>query len=326
MPEFSTGFTEDFHGNELHQFANHPWNVLRMRWRCAAHDRRVIWFKPSRSAASLVVSSLSPVFFVLVGIALCLLYCNLLLAALLLARCDTRTQDQTRSLGYKRSESGVHFLVKERKAERLLMDWANTETIYPLAATMTPAPWPEAVRQSVKKTDDAIRRLIAHYPEVFQSLPPEPPLPQGAPTTIPTSHWGAIAHVQHFLRLAWNASDLRSREWFLYKARDEWRSYTVFLPLFDARARKGGEIARYSEEELRLRNSPPELDSFERALYHFHRMAVRAKRCLNPECPAPYFFAEKPSYKYCGSKCSAPSQREQKRLWWQNNRGKGKSQ
>lgn len=38
--------------------------------------------------------------------------------------------------------------------------------------------------------------------------------------------------------------------------------------------------------------------------------------CLNPECPARYFFADRRTQKFCSEKCAEYAQREYKRRWW----------
>jgi hypothetical protein len=47
--------------------------------------------------------------------------------------------------------------------------------------------------------------------------------------------------------------------------------------------------------------------------------------CANPDCPNPYFIRKRKSQKYCeAGPCVEQAQREQKRKWWNRNRGKGK--
>ena len=66
----------------------------------------------------------------------------------------------------------------------------------------------------------------------------------------------------------------------------------------------------------------PVVTCLEAALYHLQRLGDRARHCGNPECPAPYFIAQKKGQKYCSPECAAPSQRESKRKWWNANRTK----
>jgi hypothetical protein len=49
--------------------------------------------------------------------------------------------------------------------------------------------------------------------------------------------------------------------------------------------------------------------------------------CANPDCLTPYFVKKRKTQKYCESgPCVDQAQREQKRLWWERNRGKGAKQ
>jgi hypothetical protein len=41
-----------------------------------------------------------------------------------------------------------------------------------------------------------------------------------------------------------------------------------------------------------------------------------ARKCLNPECPSPFFFARRRKQKYCSEVCAMPAQRDSKRRWW----------
>jgi hypothetical protein len=46
--------------------------------------------------------------------------------------------------------------------------------------------------------------------------------------------------------------------------------------------------------------------------------------CANPDCHSPYFIRKRRTQKYCTSgPCTEQAQREQKRLWWERNHGKG---
>ena len=60
----------------------------------------------------------------------------------------------------------------------------------------------------------------------------------------------------------------------------------------------------------------PPISPFERALRYLLKEAGRLRYCPNPECPAPYFFANRRSQKFCSEACAKPSQREYKRRWW----------
>ena len=53
------------------------------------------------------------------------------------------------------------------------------------------------------------------------------------------------------------------------------------------------------------------------------KMAV----CANPDCPQPYFFKGRVTQRYCDRPaCIVYAQREHKRKWWKDNRGKNSKQ
>jgi len=218
-----------------------------------------------------------------------------------------------------------HFLVGRQRADRLLIDWANAQTDYP---TTEARPFSKAAKDYISRTDADIMRLIRRYPELFSGLPSAEPPPQEAESKVPSSHWEIIARVQQFLRLAWDAPDLRHRDWYIFKARERFHELAVFLPMWESRVLASNAKSPLDEltaAEFETRINPPAMTPFEQVMYRFHRIAGDARHCKNPECPAPYFFGKK-GQKYCSSKCSAPAQREQKRRWWQENRSKGGDQ
>jgi len=222
-----------------------------------------------------------------------------------------------------------HFLgetLSPLRMESFLVELANTMTALDGLGRMTAS----------------VSRLIAQYPEMFASLrrpKPEPDAPRvriralkpmflaGPESKISTGEWSVVENIQTFLRLAWDATDLRRREWAIFEARRFYREATVIVPIQIAMSKaeaegNGEEWRRLAFELNAARDTAPALTPFERVAYHFHRIAERARRCANSECPAPYFFAVKKGQKYCSSKCSAPSQRDQKRRWWRENRAK----
>lgn len=176
-----------------------------------------------------------------------------------------------------------------RQMERVLVDLANALT-----------------------DSDSIKRLLMKQPHLFETL-----------ANKPVEGWLLVSQVQEYLRLAWDASDLRRREWFIFQARRVYDWSTVIHPIEIEMLDSKLEVkVRLSRDLAEARRGVPALTQFERCAYHFHRIAERARRCGNPECPAPYFFAVKKGQKYCSEKCAAPSQRDQKRRWWRENRAK----
>jgi hypothetical protein len=218
------------------------------------------------------------------------------------------------------------------RAESLLGEWANISTAYPTRRELDSVAhkFSAAEDAAISKFRDASARLIKRYPDIFSSLPYPLEPPPRAKWKIHPINWRILAKIQRLLCLAWDSHGLREREWYIFQARQEHYFSTVYYPLRDARvsaavsagADADQEFVRTTAEEDGVRISPPALTPFEQVIYHFQRIAERASRCGNPECPAPYFFATKKGQKYCSSKCSGPAQREQKRDWWRRNRAK----
>jgi hypothetical protein len=95
---------------------------------------------------------------------------------------------------------------------------------------------------------------------------------------------------------------------------------------FALRSSKGAEFLSLARQYEELRRQPPAWTLFEQVAFHLQEIAKQARRCGNPECTSPYFFAVKKGQKYCSETCAAPSQRAQKLRWWTENRGKGRKQ
>jgi hypothetical protein len=201
---------------------------------------------------------------------------------------------KTKSSNSTVQKRGDHFLggkLTPHRMDSLLTDWANVRTEKP------DEPYTPAMKALIERSDAEIKRLVIHNPDFFGPLQPQP-----------SAHWELVFRVRVFLRLAWDAPDLRQREWFIHEARREYYFQSVLKPIqLDA---TGGLVT-----------SPPPLTPFERLMYHFHRIADSAHHCQNPECPTPYFFGKK-GRKYCSEICAVPSRKEQNRRWWRENRGK----
>jgi hypothetical protein len=212
--------------------------------------------------------------------------------------------------------------MSDKEAEALVTDWVNATTEYPTSAEH---PYSDEVEAAIAKADASIHRLLRKYPGVFKSLPVFPPPGDKAESTVTTDDWGTIAFVQSYLRLAWNAKELRESEWHLFKAREHFHSHTGYVPLFLERVGKAANPKDvleqgYTEEENTLRFSAPDWTPFEQAIYHLQGIATKMRRCGNEDCPAPYFLAKKGSQKYCGPDCSHEAACKQRRDWWRENR------
>jgi hypothetical protein len=189
------------------------------------------------------------------------------------------------------------FLVRamnQRRAESLLVSWVNI---------------PDRESPDVPK---AIDRLVRLYPEVFTWLQPRVAAPE-----VDT----LVLEVRYLLKAAWETSDRRASDWYLYKIRDQYHFGTTILQE-DMAAFERGERKKFTWESWWKEQQPPTQTPFEQAMFHLHRNLDRARRCANPECPAPFFLTRKKGQRYCGSKCSGEAQREQRRRWWRDNRGK----
>lgn len=219
---------------------------------------------------------------------------------------------------------GQDFLarVPPKRAEALLEEWGNVQAEYGKDVLANPSA--AKSKDVISRIDAGVSRLIKRHPEIFGAFVSDPP--PDAESHIRSEDWVLVAHVQRFLRLAWDSPDARHRDWYLFKARDHYNHNRVVMPLWQERMRQAPDLreaieAELTDEEDKARTSPPLLTAFEQVIYYFQRISSRARHCPNPDCPAPYFLAKKKGQKYCSAKCSAPAQREQKRLWWRNNRG-----
>ena len=195
--------------------------------------------------------------------------------------------------GKNKRQEALNSRMKEARAESLVTDWANSPMEYPFDAVL---PFSEATKSAIARSDAAIERLLRRYPEsIFLFSRCATALSRYEdPSSIATTHWWIVAKVQRFLRLAWDAPNLREREWHLFKARDVFHSSTVWEPMWEARLRESSALTKAIKEALTPEEdaaqvSAPQLTPFEQAFYHLHRIAKRMRHCGNSECPAPCF-------------------------------------
>ncbi|MDT8070945.1 MAG: hypothetical protein ROO76_22510 [Terriglobia bacterium] len=205
--------------------------------------------------------------------------------------------------------------LRPARAEALLTDWANlpdwpatvswlaiTQTMQgePLSAGLSPLTPTEETQ--ARRVWDGMVRLMKRYPESF------PVEFHGLPHAY-------ISEVARYLRRAWQAEDLRRREWQIFRVREEYKQ------IFETSLKR--ETRDSMEHFQQQRDEPPPLTPFEQAVYHFQGIADRARVCVNPECQQPYFFARK-GQKYCDEKCAQEALREQKRNHWRKKYGKNR--
>jgi hypothetical protein len=139
--------------------------------------------------------------------------------------------------------------------------------------------------------NSAYLRQIAEDSALIDDLAfPPPPSEQEEQKLYPVFFLGEL------LRRVWREPDMRKKE------------YRAFL------------VRRFHHVETSQssisRTEPPELNAFERAMYHFQKMLPKAKVCANPECAYPYFLATRRQYRFCDPKCALPFQQQYKREWW----------
>lgn len=183
-------------------------------------------------------------------------------------------------------------IISPSQAENLLSDWANM-----------PGPWPlEAMsKESALKLRDAAMRLRRRYKPILGD----------------SSAFGHL-WLRNMLRRTWDSSDIREAEWFLFRFRD---SYAAMVRR-QAMTAQDREKEDFTTDVKGPRYALPPATAIEAAAFHLQRNLHRALHCPNLECPAPYFFAKKKGQKFCSSACAQPAQRESKRKWWHENRGK----
>lgn len=109
------------------------------------------------------------------------------------------------------------------------------------------------------------------------------------------------------LRTIWKASDVSVKEWGVFKIREVFfvRGEPALLQV---------PMQDQSNFFLTSVGRPGQCDQI---LLYFLKAARLARCCANPDCNfVPYFFATRPTQKYCSETCALPAQREAKRRWW----------
>lgn len=121
-----------------------------------------------------------------------------------------------------------------------------------------------------------------------------------------------VENVGRYLRMAWEASESRHRDWYFFTARREYA--TAMLGSFAVLTRdgRGGrDVARRISPLV-----PPET-AFDIAMFHVQtRLANKMAVCGNSRCHERYFFRRRKGQKYCSSDCAKPALLEAKLRWW----------
>jgi hypothetical protein len=240
----------------------------------------------------------------------------------------------------RKGSNQILGMVSDADARRLLLDWVNTD--------------------SFSRDNGVRKRLLLRHPEIFADLDPaiynEKPFDDPAEVITPERRqlrrligqvFSLIANVGTYLQAGWNESDPRRREWLFVKSRLLYHSGLDGLRAAMQGVRMGHSEVREVKDgveqpprpvrrlqvdtpddlhlafALRLAALEVSLTPFEAAMFHLQtHLTDKIRRCPNQTCPAPYFFAVKRAQKFCSTKCAEPAQREAKRRWWNENRGK----
>jgi len=115
-----------------------------------------------------------------------------------------------------------------------------------------------------------------------------------------------IPYFYDVFRAAWVEPDAKTREFAFAMLRTEWMQM------------------RYPDRGLSLRDEggvkrlppPGEETPIELAFHYLLKHHSRTRCCPNPDCPAPYFFAERHTQRYCTEQCAQIGERATKRKWW----------
>lgn len=149
-----------------------------------------------------------------------------------------------------------------------------------------------------------------------------------------------VPKVQAALRRIWYEKDLRQRDWYFYRLRDEYHRMIVgaenphLIDLTDGNAvNQLLELARVSQPRrddssqrarffdtwaagTDLLEDVPRICPFEAAVYWLQVNQKLMVYCEGPMCPAPYFFRTEKGQKFCSPECANPARRQSKLRWW----------
>jgi hypothetical protein len=195
----------------------------------------------------------------------------------------------------KRGEKTLQGVSKPR-LERLLCDWANLQFPFPMV---------DYTAEQLQGLHDVTDLLHKRYrPGIYFG---RKVFGENEGCELVGDLW-----LGGLLRLAWAATDERTRSWYLFKLSDganknlRRRSMDSDQWLQDRleEAKPGSEV-----------NAPPPMNLIECAVNYFQRNAKRARRCKNAECCTPHFFAQQRNQQYCSVKCSRIADLARKRMW-----------
>lgn len=193
-------------------------------------------------------------------------------------------------------------VISAKEAEDLLFSWANL----PGPRGYFPNNTPET-----REWREAAERLTSRSPLVFDFV-----------VRKRNRLDQLLKEGQRWLTMAWDATDSRHRDWYLFVWRYQYQSRRVTAEFGDSLP---GGIGPDAERFFsHLIPDVPDVTPFEAAIFYLQvNLSHRMLHCPNPTCAKPYFFKTKKVQKYCSPACAEPARREAKRIWWEQNRGKG---
>ena len=115
-----------------------------------------------------------------------------------------------------------------------------------------------------------------------------------------------IPYLYDVFRAAWVEPDAKTRDFAFAMLRTDWMQ--IRYPDRGLSLRDEGGIKRLPP--------PGEETPIETAFHYLLKHHSRTRCCPNSECPAPYFFAQRHTQRYCSEKCAQIGERATKRKWW----------
>jgi hypothetical protein len=103
-----------------------------------------------------------------------------------------------------------------------------------------------------------------------------------------------LFNLRDALRSIWTATDMRTKEWRIFLLQANATMTASFLSI----------------------SGPPPPSPFQQSVLYLFKRATKTRGCSNPDCPSPYFFAQRSTQKYCSEDCALPFQRDYKLRWW----------
>lgn len=169
--------------------------------------------------------------------------------------------------------------------------------------------------------DDAdLRRLQLRYPDLFETSGAvqlarrwavhveeegyEPAVPDN---DVLRRYW--LVPLRDKLRSIWMTDDVRAKRWGLFRILQDHFQYG------DARFDQSPYRTYSGFHRARVLEPPTKIERY--LLYLTDDVPTR--KCQNPKCAAPYFFALRRTQRFCSDVCAKPAQSAYKRNWWKRN-------